>query len=63
MTYYCRFTQGRPAYHIIETNGSANLCHELLFGAAFLAKEMKVVNEPHTTMSWDDFIEGREKKD
>jgi hypothetical protein len=57
--YSCRFTDGRPAYQIIETNGSPNLCHELLFGASYLAKQMKVVNEPHTTMRWSDFIEGR----
>ena len=57
--YSCRFTQGAPVHQIIETDGSANLCHELLFGASFLAKQMKTVNPPIPTMRWSDFAEGR----
>lgn len=58
--YFCRFTAGKPAREIVETNGSANLCHELLSGASYLAKQMKEVNEPHITLRWSDFTEGRE---
>ena len=36
--YSCRFTEGRPPQNIVETDGSADLCHELLFGASYLAK-------------------------
>jgi hypothetical protein len=53
--YSYRFTQGLPAYHIVETDGSANLCHELLFGASFLAEQMKTVNPPNTTVKWSAF--------
>jgi hypothetical protein len=60
--YSCRFTDGRPAYQIIETDGSANLCHELLYGAAFLAKQMKTVNPPRASMRWSDFVAGRDDK-
>jgi hypothetical protein len=61
--YSCRFTAGNPLRDIIETNGSANICHELLSGVSYVAKQMKVVNEPHTSMRWNDFIEGRESKE
>jgi hypothetical protein len=59
--YSCSFIEGDPINQIIETNGSANLCHELLFGASFLAKHMKSVNPPNTSMTWANFIEGRKE--
>jgi len=62
-SYSCRFTDGDPINQIIETSGSASLCHELLFGASFLARKMKIVNPPNTSMKWSDFTEGREKND
>jgi hypothetical protein len=59
--YSCRFTEGDPVYQIVETTGSANLCHELLAGAAHLARQMKSVEEPHASMRWSDFIAGRDQ--
>jgi len=53
LNYQCRFTEHGL---IVETTGSADLCHELLAGAAILAEQMKSVNEPHPSMSRSEFM-------
>jgi hypothetical protein len=53
--YSCQFIEGAPLNQVVETTGSSNLCHELLFGASFLAKQMKAVQAPKASMKWSDF--------
>jgi hypothetical protein len=54
LQYECRLTEGygdgQNVVQIIETDGSADLCLELLSGAAYLAKHMKLVNAPPRPM-------------
>lgn len=45
--YSCRFTDGNSLCRMHETEGSTNLCHQLLAGASNLAKCMSAVHQPH----------------
>jgi hypothetical protein len=53
--FQCRFLEGEPLNQMIETNGSTDLCHELLAGAALLATRMKNINAPRPSMKRADF--------
>jgi hypothetical protein len=59
LDYQCRFTEGNPVNQLVETNGSSDLCLELLAGASHLAQCLKSVESPHPSMSRAEFFKGK----
>jgi hypothetical protein len=62
--YQCRFTEHYEEAHsvrqIIETTGSADLCCELLSGAAYLAQKMTSVETARPSRSWAQFVKDKQ---
>jgi len=56
-----RFISEDSTGDAVETSGSIDFCYGLLSAAAALARRMKSVNPPQPSMSWSEFIKGRDR--
>ena len=55
-SYVCRVIEGSPP-NIIESQGSGNLCFELLVVCTTLAEKMKRINPPYPTVRTNNLSE------